>query len=259
MKESIKKFRDEARKLEESDALQEARRKYKTIESETVRTSEVIKKKLGELSGTVKESLDEVSKSDFGRKIKESVEEAAKTAKQSAESVSKGGEKLGKTAAFRALSQGVESVKKELDESVLGQTGPYRRPERLRKRKEFAGEKFKEEKVFEPNEEALGVVLHKDSKWYQQWKDFRDNNVVFNRFFEMKMKYDESDNALIRASRALTDKVTDLLGEWLACPCHQGWQQGRAVGPRPTPGSAASRGPILQDGDVRGAHGDPAS
>uniref|UniRef100_A0A673VNK7 Translocase of inner mitochondrial membrane 44 n=1 Tax=Suricata suricatta TaxID=37032 RepID=A0A673VNK7_SURSU len=212
MKESIKKFRDEARKLEESDALQEARRKYKSIESETVRTSEVIRKKLGEITGTVKESLDEVGKSDLGRRIKESVEEAAKTAKQSAESVSKGGEKLGRTAAFRALSQGVESVKKEIDDSVLGQTGPYRRPERLRKRKEFAGEKFKEEKVFEANEEALGVVLHKDSKWYQQWRDFRDNNVVFNRFFEMKMKYDESDNVLIRASRTLTDKVTDLLG-----------------------------------------------
>ncbi|XP_058137885.1 mitochondrial import inner membrane translocase subunit TIM44 [Dasypus novemcinctus] len=212
MKESIKKFRDEAKKLEESDALQEARRKYKTIESETVRTSEVIRKKLGELTGTVKESLDEVSKSDLGRKIKEGVEEAAKTAKQSAESVSKGGEKLGRTAAFKALSQGVETVRKEIDESVLGQTGPYRRPDRLRKRTEFAGEKIKEEKVFEPNEEALGVVLHKDSKWYQQWKDFKDNNVVFNRFFEMKMKYDESDNALIRASRALTDKVTDLLG-----------------------------------------------
>lgn len=29
--------------------------------------------------------------------------------------------------------------------------------------------------------EALGVVLHKDSKWYQQWKDFKDNNVVFTR------------------------------------------------------------------------------
>lgn len=27
----------------------------------------------------------------------------------------------------------------------------------------------------------MGVVLHKDSKWYQQWKDFKDNNVVFNR------------------------------------------------------------------------------
>ncbi|XP_057345678.1 mitochondrial import inner membrane translocase subunit TIM44 isoform X2 [Manis pentadactyla] len=184
----------------------------KTIESETVRTSEVIRRKLGEITGSVKESLDEVSKSDFGRKIKEGVEEAAKTAKQSAESVSKGGEKLGRTAAFKALSQGVESVKKEIDESVLGQTGPYRRPERLRRRKELSGGKSEGEKVFEPNEEALGVVLHKDSKWYQQWKDFRDNNVVFNRFFEMKLRYDESDNALIRASRALTDKVTDLLG-----------------------------------------------
>lgn len=28
----------------------------------------------------------------------------------------------------------------------------------------------------------------------------------------MKMKYDESDNALVRATRAVTDKVTDLIG-----------------------------------------------
>ena len=31
MKESIKKFRDEAKKLEESDALREARRKYVSL------------------------------------------------------------------------------------------------------------------------------------------------------------------------------------------------------------------------------------
>ncbi|XP_019368731.1 PREDICTED: mitochondrial import inner membrane translocase subunit TIM44 [Gavialis gangeticus] len=210
MKESIKKFRDEAKRLEESEALQEARRKYKTIESETVKTSEVIKKKLEELTDTVKEGLDEVSKSDIGRKIKEGVEEAAKTAKQSAETVTKGGEKLGKTAAFKAISQGVETVKKEMD--IIGHTGPYKRPERLRKRTEFSGERLKEQRIFEANEEAMGVVVHKDSKWYQQWKDFKDNNVVFNRFFEMKMKYDESDNAFIRASRAVTDKVTDLIG-----------------------------------------------
>lgn len=28
----------------------------------------------------------------------------------------------------------------------------------------------------------------------------------------MKMKYDESDNTLIRASRVMTDKVTDFIG-----------------------------------------------
>ncbi|KAM9848975.1 mitochondrial import inner membrane translocase subunit TIM44 [Aulostomus maculatus] len=211
MKENIKKFREEAKKLEDSDALRQARRKYKTIESETVKTSEVLKKKLGNLSETVKEGIEEVSRTEIGKKIKEGMEEAAKTAKTSAETVSKSGEMLGKTGAFRAISQGMESVKKEIGD--LGHTGPYRPPARLRKRSEFSSKGAADEtKVFEANEEATGVVLHKDSKWYQQWKDFKDNNVVFNRFFEMKMKYDESDNAFIRASRAVTDKMTDLIG-----------------------------------------------
>lgn len=43
-------------------------------------------------------------------------------------------------------------MRKEIDESVLGQTGPYRRPERLRRRKELSGGKSEGEKVFEPNE-----------------------------------------------------------------------------------------------------------
>uniref|UniRef100_A0A3Q3XBZ9 Mitochondrial import inner membrane translocase subunit TIM44 n=1 Tax=Mola mola TaxID=94237 RepID=A0A3Q3XBZ9_MOLML len=210
MKENIRKFREEAKKLEESDALKQARKKYKTIESETVKTSEVLKKKLENISETVKEQgLGEVSRTEIGKKIKEGMEEAAKTAKTSAESVSKGGEMLGKTGAFRAISQGMENVKKEIGD--LGHTGPYRPPARLRKRSEFSSKGTGDDKkVFEANE-AMGVVLHKDSKWYQQWKDFKDNNVVFN-FFEMKMKYDESDNALIRASRAVTDKMTDLIG-----------------------------------------------
>ncbi|KAM3866312.1 mitochondrial import inner membrane translocase subunit TIM44-like [Diretmus argenteus] len=210
MKDNLKKFREEAKRLEESDALLQARRKYKSIESETVRTSEVFKKTLGSLSDTVKEGLEEVSRTDLGKKIKEGVEEAARTAKHSADSVSKGGEKLGRTGAFRAISQGVESMKKEMD---VGDAGPYRAPSQLRKRTEFSSKGAdSDSRVFEPNEEAMGVVLHKDSKWYQQWKEFKDNNMVFNRFFEMKMKYDESDNALIRASRAVTDKVTGLIG-----------------------------------------------
>uniref|UniRef100_A0A8C6QAM4 Mitochondrial import inner membrane translocase subunit TIM44 n=1 Tax=Nothobranchius furzeri TaxID=105023 RepID=A0A8C6QAM4_NOTFU len=205
MKENIKKFREEAKKLEESDALQQARRKYKNIESETVKTSEVLKKTFGNISETVKEV-----RMNIGKKIKEGMEEAAKTAKTSAESVSKSGEKLGKSGAFKAISQGMESVKKEIGD--LGHTGPYRPPVRLRKRTEFSSRGAGDDKVFEANEEAMGVVLHKNSKWYQQWKDFKDNNVVFNRFFEMKMKYDESDNIFIRASRAVADKMTNVIG-----------------------------------------------
>uniref|UniRef100_A0AAY4EG71 Mitochondrial import inner membrane translocase subunit TIM44 n=1 Tax=Denticeps clupeoides TaxID=299321 RepID=A0AAY4EG71_9TELE len=211
MKENIRKFREEAKRLDESDALQQARKKYRSIESETVRSSEVFRKTLGSLSDSVKEGLEEVSRSDLGKKIKEGMEEAAKTAKHSAESVSKSGEKLGKTGAFQAISQGMETVRKEIDDT--SESGPYRAPSRLRKRSEFSFKGADNDcRVFEANEEAMGVVLHKDSKWFQQWKDFKDNNMVFNRFFEMKMKYDESDNAFIRASRSVTDKVTNLIG-----------------------------------------------
>ncbi|XP_075877186.1 mitochondrial import inner membrane translocase subunit TIM44-like [Nelusetta ayraudi] len=210
MKDNIKRFREEAKKLEESDALQQARRKYKTIEAETVKTSEVFKKTFGSLSETVRGGLEEVSRTEIGKKIKEGVEEAAKSAIHSAESVSKGGEKIGKTSAFKAISQSVETMKKEID---VGDAGPYRAPSQLRKRSESSSKGAdSDSRVFEANEEAMGVVLHKDSKWYQQWKDFKDNNAVFNRFFEMKMKYDESDNAFIRASRAVTDRVTGFVG-----------------------------------------------
>ncbi|CAL1579886.1 unnamed protein product [Knipowitschia caucasica] len=210
MKDNIKKFREEAKRLEESDALQQARKKYKSIEAETAKTSEVFKKTLDSLSDTVKGGLEEVTRTDLGKKIKEGVEGAARTAINSAETVTKGGEKLGKSGAFKAISQGVEAVKKEID---VADSGSYRAPPQLRKRTEYSSKDMdSESKVYEANEEAMGVVLHKDSKWYQQWKDFKDNNVVFNRFFEMKMKYDESDNMVIRASRVVTDRVTGFLG-----------------------------------------------
>ncbi|XP_077580424.1 mitochondrial import inner membrane translocase subunit TIM44-like [Stigmatopora nigra] len=210
MKDNIKKFREEAKRLEESDALQQARKKYKTIEAETAKTSEVFKKTFGSFSDTMKESIEEVTRTDIGKKIKESVEEAARSAMHSAETVSKGGERLGKTSAFQAISQSVESMKKEMD---VGDAGPYRAPSQLRKRSDFSSKGSDgDARIFEADDEALGVVLHKDSKWYQQWKDFKDNNMVFNRFFEMKMKYDESDNVLVRASRAVTDRVTTVLG-----------------------------------------------
>lgn len=51
------------------------------------------------------QGLEEVSRTDIGKKIKEGVEEAAKTAKSSAETMSKSGEKFGKTSAFKAISQ----------------------------------------------------------------------------------------------------------------------------------------------------------
>lgn len=53
MKESLKKFREEAQKLEQSEALRTARQKFHAVESEASKGSEVIKEKLD----TIKEKV----------------------------------------------------------------------------------------------------------------------------------------------------------------------------------------------------------
>ena len=71
-----------------------------------------------------------------------------------------------------------------------------------------------------------GVVLHSSSKWASTWTRFRDNNPVVNsvycgslgcsdrpsEWFEWKMKFDESDNLLVRATRSVTDTVVTNVG-----------------------------------------------
>lgn len=62
-----------------------------------------------------------------------------------------------------------------------------------------------------------GFIPHYDSKTFTFFVKQSVLTTVFplfspTGFFEMKMKYDESDNAVIRASRVVTDKVTDFLG-----------------------------------------------
>lgn len=53
MKESLKKFREEAQKLEQSEALRTARQKFHAVESEASKSSEVIKEKLDTLKEKV--------------------------------------------------------------------------------------------------------------------------------------------------------------------------------------------------------------
>lgn len=49
----MKKFREEAQKLEQSEALRTARQKFQAVESEASKSSEVIKEKLDTIKGKV--------------------------------------------------------------------------------------------------------------------------------------------------------------------------------------------------------------
>ncbi|XP_054160516.1 mitochondrial import inner membrane translocase subunit TIM44-like [Oppia nitens] len=208
MKESLKKFREETQKLEESDALKKARHKYQTIESETSKGSQQIIDQLEAIKGKISKGLEEAQKTEIGKKAGEVADELSKQARSAAQVLGKGSEQLSQSDAFKTVSQTVKAVREEMTDG----NKVYKRPEKLRKRKEESEETFSHQKPIEPNETATGVELHKDSRWYQSWQNFKDNNPYVNKIFDWKMKYDESDNPVVRASRLITDKVTELFG-----------------------------------------------
>ncbi|KAA0196960.1 Mitochondrial import inner membrane translocase subunit TIM44 [Fasciolopsis buskii] len=61
--------------------------------------------------------------------------------------------------------------------------------------------------------ESSGVVVHKDSKWYGAWQDFKDNNQYVQKFFDLKAQYEESDHLLARSMRFVSDRMSQLFGK----------------------------------------------
>jgi len=211
MQDSLKKFRDEAAKLEESDALKEARRKFESIEGETSKTQNLLKQQLESAASKVKESVGEAAKANEA--IKKAGETIGKTADDMGKAVSGAAEAVGKSGAFQAATTSAASLKHELESNTLGGR-VYSAPAVLRKRRQALTGDGSEvvERVIEVNEEATGVELHKDSKFFASWQQFKDNNPVANKFVDMRLKYEESDNPVIRGTRIVTDKLQDLMG-----------------------------------------------
>lgn len=209
MKDNLKKFREEAEKLEQSDALKSARQKFYSVESEASKSSEVLKDKLGSVKEKLGDVMDEVGKTDIARKASKMGEDFTKSAKGMSDTISEKTAELGKSQAFQSISHATEIVREEIDNQSIN-ARVYRPPVKLRKRVEFAD--LNDDRVFEANTDDMGVELHKDSKFYQSWENFKNNNQYVNKVLTWKIQYDESENPLIRASRLLTDKVSDVMG-----------------------------------------------
>lgn len=204
MKESLKKFREEADKLEQSDALKRARAKYNTVESE----ASVIAGKLSKVKESLSEVIEEAGKTELAKKAGQITEEIGKTARGAAETISEKGQKLGAAETFKTISSATAAVREELEsKSIEGRV--YVAPVNLRKRQET---EQGEARVFTADDVTMDVELHKDSKFFQSWEKFKNNNQYVNKILDWKIKYEESDNPVVRASRLLTDKMTDIVG-----------------------------------------------
>jgi len=208
MQESLQKFREEAKKLEESDALKEARRKFHNIEGETTKSGGALKDQISGLTDKIKESVEDLSKHETVKKASEFTADLGEKTKGATESIGKAAENISKSSAFKTASKTASTLKDELEgNSLAGKV--YSPPAQLRRRKELSDE---EGENIVADETTTGVELHKDSRFAQSWQNFKDNNPVVNKFVDYRAKFEESDNPVVRGARLLTDKVQDIFG-----------------------------------------------
>jgi len=60
---------------------------------------------------------------------------------------------------------------------------------------------------------GTNVTLHKDARYKEIWRDFKDNSPLMRRFTNMKDVYNESENPLISTARSISDRITGFFAE----------------------------------------------
>ncbi|CAH8523281.1 unnamed protein product [Schistosoma turkestanicum] len=201
LKENIRKFREETAKLEQSKELRSVREFYKKIEKEIpTDTVERVRDTFKSVKSKIRNDAQQLAQNETLRKGVQSLSKAG-------EHVIDATKSLGETEIMKAAMKGVEAVGKELDSD---RSRMYQPPAILKTRSEVSGKN--EERLIQPDSESSGVVLHKDSKWFAAWQDFKENNQYVQRFFDLKAHYEESDHLAIRSLRFVTDKLSNLFG-----------------------------------------------
>ncbi|PIO60105.1 hypothetical protein TELCIR_18405, partial [Teladorsagia circumcincta] len=175
---------------------------------------------LGKLIENVKEELEKNKElQEHQKQLKKRMEELnesealkdarKKFARIAAEHVEKIAEKVGDTEVYKQVSSSMKVVKDEID--TITDVRMYSRPEVLKKRTEGFTDTFASRTV-EANEDATGITLHKDSRWYAGWKKFSEENVYYNKLLDWKIRYEESDNIAVRLVRGVTERISSVFG-----------------------------------------------
>lgn len=211
IKENLEKFRKETRKLEETEPIRQARQKFKDVEAESL-------KDVNDLFQNARDSLKSgVEKAKDTEIIKKTLKFSgaiSTKAKDAAEGISKQGEYLKETGAYKRMSDASKTVEQELSAADM-LSSLYRAPKELLRRAERSAIHSSDsqyQRQVQPNETVQSVELHKDSKWSESWNKFKEDNPYINKIFEIKMKYDESENPLVRVTKSFVDRVSDIMG-----------------------------------------------
>ncbi|KAL8995667.1 MAG: hypothetical protein Q9169_004637 [Polycauliona sp. 2 TL-2023] len=116
----------------------------------------------------------------------------------------------------------VGGVKDVIDDGSSSRYGGWLEKEERRKQRELrelkeaagtGGRGKRVEKMEEDPDAGTNVTLHKDAKWKESWRGFKDSNKVMQSIFALKSTYNESENPFVSTARSITDKIAGFFAE----------------------------------------------
>ncbi|OCL01539.1 Tim44-domain-containing protein [Glonium stellatum] len=118
-------------------------------------------------------------------------------------------------------TEAYKSVKETIDDGSSSRYGGWVEKEERRKKRELrelnelqrAGGKHHTGPLEEDPDAGTNITLHKDAKWKESWRDFRDSSRLMQSIFSLKSTYQESENPLISTARSISDRFTGFFAE----------------------------------------------
>lgn len=96
-------------------------------------------------------------------------------------------------------------------DDIIEESRPYTRPENVRKRTEPSVYKsYSKVETVTPDDQTTSLVMSQGSVYGERIAKFLKDNPVVNLFSHYKIKYDESDNLVIRGVRTVTENIGEL-------------------------------------------------
>ncbi|KAJ3302417.1 protein translocase subunit [Blyttiomyces sp. JEL0837] len=212
--QNVKLLSDKTTEIAESDTMKRAKdamSKGAEGTSKVVQGISAVAGKVGEGVGVVLESTPVKKTVEVVGKVGETVQKVAV-------------DPLLETKTAKTIATGIHHIQKDL--SSNSPALEYRPKEiRERERAQQASSSSSARATL-PNPEAGGsVVLAKESKWQQAWREFQETNPVAVRFSSLAKSIEESENPVVERVREAWYRVSSVMDETEEARCVKSFRE----------------------------------
>ncbi|KAF2182169.1 Tim44-domain-containing protein [Zopfia rhizophila CBS 207.26] len=118
-------------------------------------------------------------------------------------------------------SKAFQAVKETVDDGSSSRYGGWVEKEERKRRRELrelnelqkSGGKNPAAPLEEDPDAGTNVTLHKDAKYKEIWREFKDSSRLMQGLFNLQSAYKESDNPLVSTARSISDRITGFFAE----------------------------------------------